>query len=229
MDGEHLKDVLTIDVLCYLTWEAVRETEEFQLNSLRTDADLKPSMQRLHLCVTAIQEYLQAVGTRLGSSRDGENVPFQDYEERFNQLVGFLPSISDLCLLFLLQLRHFDPSIQSRHYLCDIIKTNHVLLLTLERAAQQEATEAIFDLHQHLEKFCTKTIVARYGIALEDFKTNGPLVNDCIFTMLHHVGCDLDRVDLLMEPLILRTFSKIWDTEAFNASLNLDFFFFLKK
>ena len=210
MDGEHLKDVLTIDVLCYLTWEAVRETEEFQLNSLRTDADLKPSMQRLHL----------------GSSRDGENVPFQDYEERFNQLVGFLPSISDLCLLFLLQLRHFDPSIQSRHYLCDIIKTNHVLLLTLERAAQQEATEAIFDLHQHLEKFCTKTIVARYGIALEDFKTNGPLVNDCIFTMLHHVGCDLDRVDLLMEPLILRTFSKIWDTEAFNASLNFDFFFF---
>ncbi|XP_046633334.1 protein timeless-like isoform X2 [Daphnia pulicaria] len=213
MDGEHLKDVITIDVLCYLTWEAVCETEEFQLNSLRADVDLKPSMHRLHLCVTAIQEYLQAVETY---SRSGaENSPSQMHEERISQICGYLPAIRDLCLLFLLQLRHFDPSIQSRYYLCDIIKANHVLLLTLERATPQPTTGTNFDLRQHLQQFCTKTIIARYAMALENFKTNGLLVNDCIFTMLHHVGCDLDRVDLLIEPVILRTFSKIWE-DAFN-------------
>jgi timeless protein len=61
-------------------------------------------------------------------------------------------------------------------------------------------------------------------MALENFKTNGTLVNDCIFTMLHHVGCDLDRVDLLIEPVILRTFSKIWE-DAFNASFYFYFAF----
>lgn len=75
------------DVVCYLTLEAVRKTEEFQLNSLRTDVDLKPFMQRLHMCVTAIQEYLQANGTysRLGRrSWDGDNGVSQGYEEWFN-------------------------------------------------------------------------------------------------------------------------------------------------
>jgi len=42
-------------------------------------------------------------------------------------------------------------------------------------------------------------------------------VNDCILTVLHHVGTDLDRADLLCYTPILRTFSRIFE-EDFNAS-----------
>lgn len=221
LDMEHFKDVFTIDLLCYLTWEAVRETEEFEMNSLRPSIDLKPCLRRLHLGVTAIREYLQALETysRLGSSQNAAgNGSSQGYEERICQLRGYLPAIRDLRQLFLLQLRHFNPIIQSRRYLRDVITANHVLLLTLERAAQQSTYGPSFDLRDHLHQFCSKTILTRYGTALEDFKTNGPFVNDCILTVLHHIGADLGRADLLCEPVILRSFSKIWE-EEFNVSV----------
>ena len=137
-------------------------------------------------------------------------------EERIVLLRGYLPAIRDLRQLFLLQLRHYNPVIQSRRYLRDVITANHVLLLTLERAAQQSSFGSCFDLRQHLNQFCSRTILSRYGTALEDFKTNGPFVNDCILTVLHHIGADLGRADLLCEPVILRPFSKIWE-EEFNV------------
>ena len=215
---EHFKDIFTIDLLCYLTYEAVRETEEFEINSLQPTVDLKPCLRRLHLGVTAIREFLQALETysRLGSMQSGGNGHSGGCEERIVLLRGYLPAIRDLRQLFLLQLRHYNPVIQSRRYLRDVITANHVLLLTLERAAQQSSFGSCFDLRQHLNQFCSRTILSRYGTALEDFKTNGPFVNDCILTVLHHIGADLGRADLLCEPVILRPFSKIWE-EEFNV------------
>lgn len=53
-----------------------------------------------------------------------------------------------------------------------------------------------------------------FGYLLEDFHQNGVFVNDCIFTMMHHVaGDDVARVSILFQPIILKAFSKIWDTE----------------
>lgn len=225
---EHFKDVFSIDLLCYLTWEAVRETEEFEMSSLQPSVDLKPCLRRLHLGVTAIREYLQALETysRLGSSSESSAQGRDEREEICQQLRGYLPAIRDLRQLFLLQLRLFNPIIQSRRYLRDVITANHVLLLTLERAIQHSPYGACFDLRQHLNQFCSRTVLSRYGTALEDFKTNGPFVNDCILTVLHHIGADLGRADLLCEPVILRPFSKIWE-EEFNV-LFLIFFSLLR-
>lgn len=72
-------------------------------------------------------------------------------------------------------------------------------------------------MRQHLSQFCSTTVLAHFGAALEDFKTNGPFVNDCIMTVLHHIGADLGRADLLCDPIILRPFSKIWG-EDYNVS-----------
>lgn len=52
-----------------------------------------------------------------------------------------------------------------------------------------------------------------YGYQLEDFNENGDFVNDCIFTMMHHIAGDMDQVTILFQPIILKAFSKIWDTE----------------
>jgi timeless protein len=221
LDMDHLSDIFSIDLLCYLAWEGVRETEQFELGLLQPMADLKPCLRRLHLGVTAIREYLQALETysrlvvQQGNGRD-----------RVAQLRGYLPAIGALRQLFLLQLRHFNPAIQSRRYLRDVITANHVLLLTLERAVQNSPFQGCFELSKHLDQFCSRTVLARYGMALEDFKTNGPFVNDCIMTVLHHIGADLGRADLLCEPVILRPFSKIWE-EEFNVTFY--HFFFIKK
>lgn len=62
-------------------------------------------------------------------------------------------------------------------------------------------------------RFASVDIMHWFGYLLEDFQGNGKFVNDCIFTMMHHVSGDCEHVTLLFQPIILRAFSKIWDTE----------------
>jgi timeless protein len=218
---EHLKDVLTIDLLCYLTWEAVCQTEELEIYTFQPTVDLKPCVRRLHLSVMAIREYVQTLESyfRLASgSNRNEPGLLTGSEDLITRLSGYVPAIRDLRQLFLLQLRQFDPVVQSRRYLLDVIATNHILLLALERSTGQ-SSRGSFNISQHLTQFCSEIIVDRYGTALEDFKTNGPFVNDCILTILHHIAGDLGRADLLCRPVILRPFSKIWK-EEFNVRYN---------
>lgn len=56
-------------------------------------------------------------------------------------------------------------------------------------------------------------IMRQYGLLLEDFEQNGEFVNNCIFTMMHHIGGDLKHVATLFQPSILKTFSQIWETD----------------
>lgn len=212
------KDVFTIDILCYLTWESVRRTEEFEMNSLQVPpVDLKSNKKRLHQSVVAILEYLRVLEkhSRPYSSKSTKKSSQEFQEGVCKQLCGYLPAMRDLRQLFLLQLKQFNPDIQRRRYLCDVITANHLLLQILERVSCK-SDKASFSLHQHLNHFCTKTIMARYGTALEDFRTNETFVNDCIFTMMHHVGCDLGKIALVCQPNILRSFAKIWE-ESFQV------------
>ena len=48
---------------------------------------------------------------------------------------------------------------------------------------------------------------------LDDFNNNGEFVNDCIFTMMHHIGGDLGQVGTLFQPVILKTYSRIWEAD----------------
>lgn len=51
-----------------------------------------------------------------------------------------------------------------------------------------------------------------YGLLLEDYKENGEFVNECIFTMMHHVSGDLNSIGLLFQPKIIKTFLQIWES-----------------
>jgi len=53
----------------------------------------------------------------------------------------------------------------------------------------------------------------QYGLVLEDFQNNGEFINDCVFTMMHHVGGDLEEPSALLQPNILNTFSQIWEMD----------------
>lgn len=55
--------------------------------------------------------------------------------------------------------------------------------------------------------------MSQYGLLLENFLENGEFVNDCILTMMYHVGGELQQVTALFQPIILKTYSKILETE----------------
>lgn len=74
----------------------------------------------------------------------------------------------------------------------------------------------------HRKQFGTIEIMRHYGVLLESFNENGEYVNECIFTMMHHVGGDLNQVAILFQPTILKTFSLIWETEYELCDVSYD-------
>lgn len=63
------------------------------------------------------------------------------------------------------------------------------------------------------DRFASSEIMYQYGLLLEDYAGNGEFVNDCIFTLMHHVGGELESLITLFQPKILKTFTSIWKSE----------------
>ena len=119
----------------------------------------------------------------------------------------------DLKHLFVLLLRCYNPHFQTKQYLQDLVVTNHILLLLLDGVKDMPGYKGNVQMVEHIKQFATVEIMHQYGILLEDFRSNGEFVNDCIFTMMHHVGGDLGQMSVLFQPNILKTYSLIWEIE----------------
>lgn len=126
---------------------------------------------------------------------------------------------------------------QSRQYLQDLIVTNHILLLIPGGISQAPDPEDHHKLMEHIEqyieshlhwyylkieffnflhfndRFATPEIMQQYGLLLETFSENGEYVNDCVFTMMHHIGGDLGHVTNLFQPIILKSYTRIWESD----------------
>lgn len=209
LEMELINSVLSYDIIGYLTFEGVNLCEQLELTSRQQGADLKPYLRRIHLVVTAIREFIQALdvykkSTHL-STEDKENI---------NILETKIGCTEDLRSLFVLLLRCYNPSLQSQQYLQDLVVTNHILLLLLDEVSKQENLHCEIDLNKHVQQFATAEIMSHYGVLLENFRDNSEFVNDCIFTMIHHIGGDINQVAILFQPKILKTFSMLWDSEC---------------
>ena len=61
---KQLNDVISVDIISYLTWELARESEEFEMNSPRNSresVDQQPGLRRMHLGLKAMRECLQTL------------------------------------------------------------------------------------------------------------------------------------------------------------------------
>ena len=209
LDMEHINSVLCYDIISYLTFEGVNLCEQLELTSRQQGTDLKPYLRRIHLVVTAIREFMQALEMYKKSS----HLSLED-KEKIYTLEMQIGCTGDLRHLFVLLLRSYNPLLQSQQYLQDLVVTNHILLVLLDDVSKRTDQRCNIDLNEHLRQFATAEIMSHYGVLLENFRDNGEFVNDCIFTMLHHVGGDINHVGVLFQPKILKTFSKLWDSEC---------------
>nr|AFS34623.1 timeless [Clunio marinus] len=208
LDLEHISPVLSYEIVSYLTFEGVSLCEQLELTSPQKGNDLRPYLRRIHLVVTAIREFLQALDVYKRSS----HLSPED-KELIQTLQIQIGCTEDLRHMFVLLLRCYNPSFYSRQYLQDLIVTNHILLLLLENVSNLTEQRYSVDMVEHIKQFATVDIMHQYGTLLENFHDNSQFVNDCIFTMMHHIGGDLNQVAILFQPNILKTFSKIWETE----------------
>jgi len=174
LDLEHISSVLCFDIVSYLTYEGVNLCEQLELISRQQGADLKPYLRRIHLVVTAIREFLQALEVYKRSN----HLSSED-KEHISNLQTQICCTEDLRHLFVLLLRCYNPNLQSRQYLQDLIVTNHILLLLLDNVTKQSEKKCNVKMQEHITQFATVDIMHQYGILLENFQENGEFVNDC--------------------------------------------------
>lgn len=49
-----------------------------------------------------------------------------------------------------------------------------------------------------------------YGIVLQNYKKNDELLNEAIFTMMHHIIGEVENTTVLFQPIIMKTFLNIY-------------------
>ncbi len=201
---EQIGPVLSVETVAYLTYEGVRFFEELELavrEQRERAVDLRPHLRRIHLVVTALREFIQTLQTYAKFSH------FTDLDKaKLRHIQLAVCSMRDLRQLFLLLIRRFNSAIQTRQYLNDVVCGNHALLVMIENTKMD-----VDIMTSHLTQFATVEVMRQYGQLLESFDTNSDFVNDCIFTMMHHVCGDLNSPETLFIPQVLETFSDIWE------------------
>merc|ERR1719491_1883711 len=211
VEVEQIGPVLTVETVAFLTFEGVRFYEELELavrEQKDRPVDLRPHLRRIHLVVTALREFIQTLQTYSNFTHFSEADKAQ-----LNRIQIAVCSMRDLRQLFLLLIRHYNPAIQTRQYLNDVICANHVLLVLIENT--DIGTNI---MTSHLQQFATTEVMSQYGQLLEGFDSNSEFVNDCVFTMMHHVCGDLNTPETLFIPQVLETFSEIWEREDVQLS-----------
>ncbi|KAG8232642.1 hypothetical protein J437_LFUL012602 [Ladona fulva] len=229
LELEHISMVLSYDILSYLVYEGVGLCEEVELAMLHCqEFDVKPCLRRIHLVVTAIREFVQAVESY---EKMAMNIPGREGDRVYLEMLKRqMAATRDLRCLFVLLLQHYNPSVMSKQYLQDVVVTNHVLLLFLEggnginsssnndncnrRVGRRNSLLEEVDMMDHIQHFANRGIVQKYGQLLAAFQENGEFVNDCVFTMLHHIGGgEVNRPETLFQPTLLRAFSAMWESD----------------
>ncbi|XP_050361503.1 protein timeless [Nymphalis io] len=205
LDLEHVCSVLSFDIISYLTAEGVNLAEQFELSIKLDGNDLKPKIRRLHLVVTAIREFIQAIDVYKKSA----NMCSND-KDTLIKLEIKMCETDELRLLFVLLLRHYNPKYHTKQYLEDLIVTNHILLIFLDNVLKMPEYKGDGKIVDHIRQFSSPEIMFQYGILLENYEGNGEFVNDCIFTLMHHIGGELGCLISLFQPNILKTFTSIW-------------------
>jgi timeless protein len=203
---EQIGSVLCVETVAYLTYEGVRFFEELELavrSQRERSSDLRPHLRRIHLVVTALREFIQTLQLY------GKFNHFSEKDKiKITKVQEAVCGMRELRQLFLLLIRRYNSSLQTRQYLNDIICGNHALLVMIENTKMD-----VEIMTAHLSQFATVEVMRQYGQLLTYFYSNSEAVNDCIFTMMHHVSGDLNAPENLFIPQVLETFSDIWERE----------------
>lgn len=123
LDLDHVKCVLSFEIVSYLTYEAMNQYEQLELMARFNKIDLSSYIDRLQTAVTAIQVLLQAV------EKYSAIIDLSANDKNYIRLLRFQISVTDdLRHLFIILIRNYRPEIQTKNYLKDLIVTNHILL-----------------------------------------------------------------------------------------------------
>ncbi|KAL1440994.1 hypothetical protein MTO96_008918 [Rhipicephalus appendiculatus] len=202
----HVRPVLSIEVVGLLVFEAITVCQELDMSRHQSAEGSKLLKKRYHLVVRAFREFIAAIGTY--------NSRCKGVGDDMRRLCVSLARLEDLRNIPLLLIRKW--SAMPIQALVDLIITNHLLLLILEYAQKTEGGLDI-DILGHLSQYVSSPLLflpQKLPKVNRVVREPDVLVNDCVFTMMHHVAGDLKRPEALFHPNILSSFVNILNEGA---------------
>ncbi|XP_048747484.2 protein timeless-like isoform X2 [Ostrea edulis] len=206
MEFEYIRAIYSTDMYGYLVYEGVTNSEQLVI-AQRNKQDTTKYLRRLHLTVGALREMLH--GLKLYSEDTNLSMTNTSY---LQNLQRDLAGMMDLPQMLLLLIRNFQMHTHNLKFLQDVIVTNHLLLLLMDLWKTKGFSKREFNMLDHVKQFATIDVMQRYGRLLENYGYNNPVVNNCIFTMMHHIAGDCEKPTVLLQVQILRTFLEILDS-----------------
>ncbi|XP_053207845.1 protein timeless-like isoform X2 [Panonychus citri] len=179
------------------------QQSEAKVNMIHDDL-IKKLTRKLQLLITALKEMIITVSGYIGKSSSDEAE-----KQSLNNLRTSLANMTALRQFFLLVTRCYSPVIHPKSFLVDSIVTHHHLMLLLDEPFKRGNCNLV----DHLQQFATIKVMEQYGRVLEAFQSNNELINNCVFTIMHHVAGDLRNPECLFQPIILKTFSLIMESD----------------
>lgn len=210
LDFSKFKEVLNLDLIGYLVYEAVINCEAMEIKRIKKE-ETPVEKHRVHLVVCTLNQLFRTLMTH----------------SKMDHLVDLqkcLVHMTDLRQLFVLLIRLQETKAQGIVYLRDLVQTNHVLILMLEEWLARGFVKdtANFSMLEHIKQFATRPVMAKYGSLLEQTELNRDTVNVAVLTMMYHVAGDCKRQDTLMQMPILKAFSEIWMQNAISDQIEFN-------
>ncbi|XP_055930406.1 protein timeless-like isoform X2 [Argiope bruennichi] len=203
---DHISDILSVDIVSYLVYECTDACENMEFHTQQNTKIAQYVAVNLNLLVIALKEIMCTIdmcSRRCTSPKD---------KALFNELSGKLAGLQDLRNMPLLLFRNCS-QVDALRFLEDVIVLNHQILVIIGRGSDHCLEPNKVNFSAHLKMFCTGEIVSYYGKVLEYFKCNSHFLNDCVFTMMHHMAGDMRSYELLFKPSILKVFSEMLKNE----------------
>lgn len=195
--------VMTSELFGFLAYEGVILTEQLLIAKKKKN-DSTNNTRRLHLTVSALNELLMTLSKY--SSSDSIDTYDKEY---LNGLHKDLANITDLRMVFVLLIRHYQAEETNPCFLEDLITTNHHFLELLDRWNKNGLILQNFNMLDHIKMFGSRNIMQFYGMLLANFERNSSHVNKCIFTMIHHIAGDCNMTDNLLQMSIIQSLMEV--------------------
>lgn len=199
---DHISNILNTDVIGFLVLECVLACENIEMHSEANMKIKKYLFDQLNLVVTALKEVMVTIDIYAKKSNLQKDKTF------FSELCGKLADLQHLRCVPLLLFQNCCWS-NAKNFAENTVILNHYILTVMEKGMHGCPEFKRNSVAHHLKQFSANNILNCYGILLESYKYNSNMLNESLFTMLHHIAGDVHASDSLLVPSILKSFSSI--------------------
>ncbi|XP_026821467.1 protein timeless [Rhopalosiphum maidis] len=205
-----VRRIVSFKLISFIVHEGLKISEQLTIAKRQKSPNIHLKVRHLHLAVMAIKEVIKTIEFYRQTAVDSLMYAdlIKDLQNSGNNSPESITWAKDLKSLFTLLIRYYDSDIQIIEYLHDLIVTNHMVLSLFDTL--KDCWNLNDNITAYIKKFAVPDLMYKYGVVLQNYEKNSEIINESVFTMMHHVS-KVENTTALFQPIILKTFLKMFE------------------